>query len=293
MPHDESEPVFEARGLSFRYPSSERDAVDSVSVRIRAGTLYALLGPNGSGKSTLLKLLLGTLEPRHGTASYAGRPVGAWGRRELARRIGVVPQVESVTFPISVRELVAMGRYPHLGAWRREGAADHAAIQDALDRCEIAELADRPFTTLSGGERQRARIARALAQRPRTLVLDEPTAALDVRHEMAIFELARTLTERDGVSVVLVTHNLNLAARYADRLLLLDHGRRAAEGTATEVLRRDVLEAVYRWPLTVSAHPGPGPDTGAPQVTPLAHDATADPHDPESRLQQRARDSEL
>lgn len=273
--HGAEPPVFEARGLGFRYPSADRDAVDDVSVQIPAGSFYALLGPNGSGKSTLLRLLLGALRPARGTVLHTGRSVEAWGRRELALRIGVVPQAEAVTFPLTVRELVAMGRYPHLGAWRRESAADREAIEEALERCEISALADRPFSTLSGGERQRARIARALAQKPETLVLDEPTASLDIRHEMAIFELLSTLSERDAVSVVLVTHNLNLAARYAHRLLLLDAGRRAAEGTPSEVLRQDTLETIYRWPLTVSAHPGPGPDTGAPQVTPLANGSPA------------------
>ncbi|HEX7090399.1 MAG TPA: ABC transporter ATP-binding protein, partial [Longimicrobiales bacterium] len=189
------------------------------------------------------------------------------------RRIGVVPQHEEAPFPLTVRELVAMGRYPHLSTWRREGAADRRAVALALGRCDILELADRPLSRLSGGERQLARLARALAQEPVALVLDEPTASLDVHHEMAIFELLAALAARDGVTVLVVTHNLNLAARYANRLLLLDRGRAAAEGRPHEVLRRDVLEAVYRWPVTVAAHPGPGPDAGAPQVVPLAGEA--------------------
>jgi iron complex transport system ATP-binding protein len=138
-----------------------------------------------------------------------------------------------------------------------------------MGRCDVLAFAQRPISTLSGGERQRARVARALAQEPRVLALDEPTVALDIRHEMAIFELLRDLA-RAGVTVVLVTHNLNLAARYADRLLLLDRGRVAAEGPPAEVIRRELLEQVYHWPVRVTPHPGPGPDTGAPQVTPLA-----------------------
>ncbi|HEX6940069.1 MAG TPA: ABC transporter ATP-binding protein [Longimicrobiales bacterium] len=262
--------AFQTRGLVFRYPGAPRPAVDGIDVVVPAGSFYAILGPNGSGKSTLLRLLLGALTPTAGTVLYDGRPVGAWGRRELARRVGVVAQGEEAVFPVTVRELVAMGRYPHLGPWRREGAADRRAIEDAMDRCDILDLAARPFATLSGGERQRARIARALAQQPTTLVLDEPTAALDVKHEMAIFELLGALAERDGVTVVLVTHNLNLAARYAHRLLLLDRGRPAAEGAPGCVLRRGILESVYDWPVAVTAHPGPGPDAGAPQVVPLA-----------------------
>lgn len=258
-----------AQSLCFRYPGAGRRAVDGVDLRVEPGECVALLGPNGSGKSTLLKLLLGVLQPESGTAWFGERPLCDWPRDQLARRVGVVPQGEEVAFPVTVRELAAMGRYPHLGSWRREGPHDRAAIDRALQRCDVAELAARPFATLSGGERQRVRLARALAQEPAALALDEPTAALDVRHEMAIFELLRELRGA-GVTVLLVTHNLNLAARYADRLLLLDAGRLAACGTPAEVLRRPLLERVYRWPLHLTTHPGPGPDAGAPQVTPLA-----------------------
>src|SRR5690606_27914499 len=262
--------TFETRALSFRYPGAPRSAVEGVEITVPAGSLYAILGPNGSGKSTLLKLLLGALAPTSGAVLYDGRPVSDWPRRDFARCVGVVAQGEEVVFPITVRALVAMGRSPHLGPWRREGEGDRRAIEEAMARCDVLDLANRPFTTLSGGERQRARIARALAQEPATLVLDEPTAALDVKHEMAIFELLATLAGRDAVTVVVVTHNLNLASRYADRLLLLDRGRAVAEGAPGDVLRREILEAVYHWPLAVLPHPGPGPDAGAPQVVPLA-----------------------
>jgi iron complex transport system ATP-binding protein len=173
-----------------------------------------------------------------------------------------------------VRELVAMGRYPHLGPWRREGEADRRAVEEAMRRCDVLGLAHRPVSTLSGGERQRARVARALAQEPAALALDEPTAALDVSHEMAIFELLRELG-RAGTTVLLVTHNLNLAARYADRLVLLDRGAVAAAGTPAEVLTRETVERVYGWPVRIGRHEGPGPDEGAPQVIPLAGEACA------------------
>ncbi|MEE8549839.1 MAG: ABC transporter ATP-binding protein [Gemmatimonadota bacterium] len=263
-------PVFEVRELRFRYEGAPQDALDGVSFEVAPGTLHSIIGPNGSGKSTLLKLLLAALRPRAGEVLFRGRPVTEWNRRELAKRIGVVPQNEEMAFPLTVRELVAMGRYPHLGVLGRPGPADREALSEALERCDVLDMVDRPFPTLSGGERQRARIARALAQRPETLVLDEPTASLDIRHEMAIFELLAELTVRDGVTVILVTHNLNIAARYADRLLLLDRGAPAAEGPPGRVMTRDAIERVYGWPVTVSVHPGPGPDAGAPQVTPLA-----------------------
>jgi len=262
------------RGVTFRYPESNRPAVDGVTVEIPAGTCTAVLGPNGSGKSTLLRLLLGTLRPSAGSVELDGRAVGDWGREEIARAVGVVPQGEEAAFPMTVREMVAMGRYPHLGPWRREGDADRRAVERAMRRCDVLAFAHRPISTLSGGERQRARVARALAQEPRALALDEPTAALDISHEMAIFELLRDLG-RAGTTVLLVTHNLNLAARYADRLVLLDRGRIAAAGAPEEVLTRETVERVYGWPVRIDRHPGPGPDAGAPQVVPLSGEACA------------------
>ncbi|HEX7241258.1 MAG TPA: ABC transporter ATP-binding protein [Longimicrobiaceae bacterium] len=255
--------------MTFRYPDSARPAVDGVSLEVPAGTCTAVLGPNGSGKSTLLRLLLGALAPAAGEVRFGGRPVAEWPRPALAREVGVVPQGEESAFPVTVREMVAMGRYPHLGPWRREGDTDRRAIREAMERADVDGLAERAVGTLSGGESQRARIARALAQEPGALALDEPTAALDVAHEMAIFELLRELGHA-GTTVLLVTHNLNLAARYADRLVVLDRGRVAAEGTPAEVLTAELVERVYRWPARIVAHPGPGPDTGAPQVVPLA-----------------------
>jgi iron complex transport system ATP-binding protein len=263
-------PVFETRDIRFRYEDAKRPAVDGVSLQVEPGSLYAVIGPNGSGKSTLVKLLLGTLRPAAGVVRFSGRLLSDWNRRALARRIGVVPQGEELAFPLTVREMVAMGRYPHLGLLGRPGPLDSAAIEAAMQKCDVVDLADRPISRLSGGERQRARIARALAQQPGTLVLDEPTVSLDIRHEMSIFELLAALTAEDGVTVVLVTHNLNLAARYADRLLLLDGGVPVAEGAPSAVLSKETIERVYRWSVLVSGHPGPGPDAGAPQITPLA-----------------------
>lgn len=261
--------LLSASGLRFRYPGAARPALDGVEVSVPAGSLVGVIGPNGSGKSTLVKVLLGALEPGDGDVRLLGRSLSSWSRRELARRVGVVPQTETVTFPVSVREFVQMGRYPHLGAWRRARPVDRRAVDRALQRCDLTGLEERSFSTLSGGERQLARVARALAQEPDLLILDEPTVSLDVRHEMEIYELLRELVE-GGTTVLLVTHDLNAAARSSDRLLLLQAGRSRAEGPPRDVLTREILEEVYGWPVRVIAHPGPGPDEGAPQVVALA-----------------------
>jgi iron complex transport system ATP-binding protein len=263
-------PVFTVEGVEFAYRGAPRLVVHGVSLSVDRGAVYAVIGPNGSGKSTLLKLLLGILKPASGSIRYEDRDIGSWSRRDLAKRIGVVGQTEEHTFPISVREMVAMGRYPHLGPWRRSTQSDELAIETAMERCAVSDLSSRPVDQLSGGERQRARIARALAQEPATLVLDEPTVQLDIAHEMAIFDLLADLCRRDGTTVVLVTHNLNLAARYSTAMLLLNRGGTVAEGSPADVLTREVIEHVYGWPVRVVPHPGPGPDEGAPQIVPLA-----------------------
>lgn len=263
-------PDFEARDLRFRYPGAERSALDGVTMAVPRGSTYAVIGPNGSGKSTLLKALLGAIEPDAGRAAYRGRRVAAWDRRKLARSVGVVPQIEEAAFPLSVREMVGMGRYPHLGVWERERPHDRSAVRRAMEACAVTPFADRAFDTLSGGERQRVRIARALAQEPETLVLDEPTVSLDIRHQMSIFELLRDLAVGRGITVLLVTHHLNLASRYASELLLLHRGRPVAEGPPPAVLTKETVERVYGWRVSVDRHPGPGPDAGAPRVVPLA-----------------------
>lgn len=257
--------ILEAAGLAFRYPKAARDAIRRVSVQVRPSSVLAVIGPNGAGKSTLAKLLAGSLEPRSGTTSYDGTPLAEWRPRDLARRVAVVPQREHVAFPLTVRDLAAMGRYPHLGPWRRERAEDASAVLRALQRCEVADLAGRVFQTLSGGEMQRVRLARALAQAPKLLIVDEPTAALDMRYEMTIFRLLRDLAD-DGLAVMIVTHNLNLATRFSDRMLLLDEGAVAAEGPPGHVVTTDTISRAYRWPVSVvrqSFREG-----AAPQVAP-------------------------
>jgi iron complex transport system ATP-binding protein len=255
--------ILEARGLTMHYAGAERPALDGVSCAVDAGELLAVVGPNGSGKTTLLRGLLGLVEVTSGLALVQDRSVDEWRRAELAQVIGVVTQREESVFPLRVAEAVMLGRYAKLGPLAAPRAADLAAVERAMARCDVGELSTRYVDTLSGGEWQRVRVARALAQEPAALVLDEPTSALDVRHEMEVLELVRMLVE-GGLAGILVTHHLNLAARYADRILLLDHGRVVAEGTPGAVLTAETIEAVFGWPIAVT----PWVD-GSPQVTPL------------------------
>jgi iron complex transport system ATP-binding protein len=264
--------LWHARGLAYRYPGSRVEAVQSADLDLGPGEVVALVGPNGAGKTTLLLLLLGHLAPLRGQVDFAGRPLAEWSAGTLARRVGVLPQHEEPAFPVTLRELVAMGRYPHLGAWRRERPSDTLAVEIAIARCGLAGLTGRPFASLSGGERQRTRLARALAQGPDALVLDEPTAGLDVASEMGMWELLRR-EAGSGRGVLLTTHNLNLAARFADRLLLLADGRLLGEGAAAQVLTESRIGEAYGWPVRVFPLPGPGPDRGAPQVVPLRPNA--------------------
>jgi iron complex transport system ATP-binding protein len=184
--------------------------------------------------------------------------------QEFARCVAVAPQREEPAFPIRVYDYVALGRFPRLGLWRSAGAPDAAATAAAMERAGVAEFAERQTDALSGGEWQRVRIARALAQEARALVLDEPTTFLDLAHEMALFELLHSLS-RDGMAVLLVSHQLNLLARFAGSIILLHRGRVAASGTPDEVMRAPLLESVYEWPLVVTRDPA----VGAPSLFPL------------------------
>jgi iron complex transport system ATP-binding protein len=257
--------ALEATELTVQYPLAPELALDSVTLVVPRGTFYAVLGPNGSGKSTLLRALLGMVPHAEGQARVFGRLVSDWDRRALAREAGVVTQSESMAFPLTVRELVAMGRYPYLGALQSETLTDQEAISEAMRLCDLESLEQRFLSTLSGGEIQRTRVARALAQEPNVLMLDEPTASLDVRHEMEILELLRASADR-GLTIFLITHHLDLAARFADRMLLLDRGKVAAEGRPRDVLQEETLQHVYGWPISVSDDPA----TGVPRMTPLS-----------------------
>ncbi|PSL08214.1 iron complex transport system ATP-binding protein [Haloactinopolyspora alba] len=229
-----------AENVSFAYD----DAVVLNGVRVTAapGRVVGLIGPNGSGKTTLLRTLYASLEPRAGLVSLDHAPIGSYTPREVARRLAVVVQEGSGELPLTVSELVLLGRAPHLSTFQRQSREDYAIAAAALSRVGTRHLAERVFSGLSGGEKQRVLIARALAQQADHLLLDEPTNHLDIRYQHEVLQLVRAL----DVATVIVLHDLNLAARYCDELVLLDGGTVAAAGTPDEVLRPEVLEPVYR-----------------------------------------------
>ncbi|MFE7132535.1 heme ABC transporter ATP-binding protein [Streptomyces sp. NPDC057638] len=246
----------EARGLRVRLGG--REILRGVDLSARAGEVLALVGPNGAGKSTLFAALAADLTPDAGTVCLAGRPAADWSAPELALRRAVLPQSTALSFPFPVQDVVRMGRAPWAGTVREDphdsGAEDDTAVAEALAATETTAFAHRPFSALSGGERARVALARALAQRTPLLLLDEPTAALDLRHQELVLRICRERAAA-GDGVVVVLHDLGLAAAYADRVAVLHEGRVAADGPPEEVLRDELLTRVYRHPVEVFPHP--------------------------------------
>jgi iron complex transport system ATP-binding protein len=245
-----------------------RSVLADVDVEVRAGELLALVGPNGAGKSTLLAALVGDVAPCAGSVLVDGRAPGEWSHVELAMRRAVLPQHVAVSFPFEVRDVVRMGRSPWAGTPREDD--DDEIVRVALAEADVTDLRRRRVPTLSGGERARVALARVLAQDTQLLLLDEPTAALDVHHQELVFDVARARVRR-GDGVVTVVHDLGLAAAHADRVALLAEGRLVAAGPPAEVLRPELLSEVYRHEIEVVAHPV----TGALLVLPLRRLADA------------------
>jgi iron complex transport system ATP-binding protein len=245
-----------------------RTALRGVSLTVMPGEVLGLVGPNGSGKTTLIRVVTGAVTPVSGDVCLGGDDVSRLSQRERALRAAVVPQEPSLPGAFSALEIVLMGRTPHLRLLQNEGASDVAAVERAMRATQTWEFADRPAGELSGGERQRVVVARALAQEAPLLLLDEPTAHLDLGHQAGVLEMVRRTCREDGRGVLAVVHDLTLAARYCDRLVLLAAGEVAAEGRAEDVLRADLLSRVYGAPVDVFPHPR----TGLPVVAPSATD---------------------
>ncbi|MFD7069300.1 heme ABC transporter ATP-binding protein [Streptomyces sp. NPDC059913] len=251
--------VAEARGLGVAL--GRRPVLDGVDVAVRAGEVLALVGPNGAGKSTLLAALAADLPAGRGEVLVDGRPAGAWSAAELALRRAVLPQSATLSFPFPVADVVRMGRAPWAGTERAD--EDGPAVAGAMAATEVTAFAERPFSALSGGERARVALARVLAQRAPLLLLDEPTAALDLRHQELVLRICRERAAA-GDAVVVVLHDLGLAAAYADRVAVLHGGRIAAAGPPAGVFTGALLGEVYRQPVEVFPHPR----TGVPLVVP-------------------------
>lgn len=233
------------RFASVRFAYGGAPVFDGLDLSIGEGELVGVLGPNGTGKTTLLRLASGALAPSSGRVEALGRDASSTAPRERARSIAVVPQESHPAFDWSAIEVVRMGRAPHLGLLGLESARDEEIVLEAMRRTAVENLTRRPFLELSGGERQRVILARALAQEPRLLLLDEPTAFLDLKHRLAVYGLLVRLNREHGLTIVLASHDLDLASRYCDRLVLLHGGAVAADGKPADVLTRDNLRKVY------------------------------------------------
>jgi iron complex transport system ATP-binding protein len=267
--------AYHVQELTFRYGGpGPRDGsapwvLQDVSFEVRTGETLGIIGPNGSGKTSLLKLLAKLLRPQQGRIELMGVELAALTQQEVARRVAVVPQEPPSVYPYTVAEIVLMGRFPHrirgwsFGSFGWEGPGDVRIAQEAMEETDVAHLASRSIYEVSGGERQRAIIARALTQEPNIMLLDEPTAFLDLNHQLDICRILRRLNQERGLTVVLVSHDLNLASQYCDRLLMLSQGRVCRIGSPQDVIQPDLLKTIYRCDVLVDAHPG----TGLPRVT--------------------------
>jgi iron complex transport system ATP-binding protein len=258
-------PLIQAEHVCFAYHRG-RPVLEDVSVNVARGSILGLLGPNGSGKTTLLRLLAGTLMPQSGRVLLDGSPLGGRTRREIASRIAVVPQETHSAFDFDAIDIVLMGRYPHLGAFEFEGPGDVAIAREAMAATGTDMFERRPFPTLSGGEKQRVVIASALAQQSDALLLDEPTGSLDVGYQLEIVALLERLNRERGTTMVVSTHDLNVAAALCTELALIRGGRLLAQGTVDTVLTPAAVRALYGVDADVSLHPG----TGHLTVIPLA-----------------------
>jgi ABC-type cobalamin/Fe3+-siderophores transport system ATPase subunit len=255
--------LIEARDLTCRF--GDRTVVERVSLAARPGEVLALIGPNGAGKTTLLRALARLQYPADGTVLLEGQAAWQLRPRELARRLALTQQGSAEGWPLTVEQAVSLGRAPHRGWLLPFTAADRAALELALCRAGVAQLRERRLDQLSGGEQRRVVLARALAQEPRILLLDEPTAALDLKYQVVILDLARQLAHRDRLAVVVTLHDLNQAALIADRVALLAGGRLLAVDAAEIVLTPKLLQAAYDVPIAIARHP----IHGTPLVTPL------------------------
>ncbi|MBB4292311.1 iron complex transport system ATP-binding protein [Rhizobium leguminosarum] len=237
------------------YAIGPKPILRGIDLTLEQGRIYGLVGPNGSGKSTLLKIIARQVGPQSGAIAFAGKPTADWGAREFARHVAYMPQFTPATDGMTVRELVALGRFPWHGTLGRFTTTDRNKVEEAIARTKLEDFADRLVANMSGGERQRAWIAMMLAQDARCLLLDEPTSALDLAHQASVLSLVQELSHERGLTVVIVLHDINLAARYCDAIVALNRGRIAAEGTPAEIMQTDTLRSIFGVGMGVFPHP--------------------------------------
>ncbi len=257
--------MLQADDVRLGYGGPGAFALRGVTLSVPTRSVFGILGPNGSGKTTLLRVLAGILRPESGRVLLDSEPLSSLSRRVLARRLAVVPQETHLAFDYSVLEIALMGRYPHLGTFGLEGPRDVLIARDALAATGTLDLAARSFSTLSGGEKQRAVIARALAQEPEIMLLDEPTSSLDLGYQIEIGSLLRALNTTRRVTIVVATHDLNFAASVCSHVALLSGGLLTSEGTTDSVLTAGAIEALYGVQVDVGRHPA----TGRPVIVPI------------------------
>jgi len=253
--------IIEVHNLSYKY--IDKWVLNNTNFDVMQGETLGIVGPNGSGKSTMLKLLSGVLKPVEGEILLLGRALTQLKHRAIANIIAVVPQNTVIGFPFTAQEIVLMGRAPHLGMFQMESQRDFKIVEQAMRYTNSLDFADRKINELSGGERQRVIIARALAQEPKIMLLDEPTAYLDLKYQVEIFDLVRQLNQENQMTVVVVSHDLNLAGEYCDRLILLKDGGIYEIGAPKKILTEENIKAVYDAKVLVSDNPL----TGAPHIT--------------------------
>ena len=254
-------PIICAQNISYRY--TDKPVIDDVSFSLNDARIVAVIGPNGSGKTTLLKILNATLYPDTGQVRIAGKDTREWSRREIARTVAIVPQESPAIFPFFAEEIVLMGRFSHISALAFEDQKDYQIVRDSMAKTDCLAFAHRRFNELSAGERQRVLIARALAQEPKILLLDESTVFLDLKHQSHFLSLLHQLNREQNLTVIFVTHDVNLAAQNADQILLLENGRKYAIGTPAEILTAHNIKEVYDVDVWVDRHP----HDGSPRVT--------------------------
>ena len=253
--------IISAESISFQY--ADKPVLDNVSFAFNEARIIAVIGPNGSGKTTLLKILNATLFPNTGRMLIEGRDTRHWSRQKIARMVAIVPQESPAIFSFFTEEIVLMGRFPYLSSWAFENKKDYRIAHEAMTKTDSLSFAHCRFNELSAGERQRVLIARALAQEPKILLLDESTVFLDLKHQAQFLSLLRQLNREQHLTVIFVTHDVNLAAQNADQILLLYNGKKYAIGTPAEILTSQNIQEVYDVDVWVDQHP----HDGSPRVT--------------------------